>query len=177
MDIGGIPTLLGTETASGTAQINFTSNIDSTYPIYTFVFLNIHPASDGSNFQFQAGTSYNTTITSTYFGAKHTGGGADGGVAYLVANVLVQSTDWQNLFHEMDHDNTSSVCGMLHIYNPSSTTYMKHWMCVTQGVANSDISFNNFSQGYLNTTSAITAVGFKCTSNTDAGVIKMYGVK
>ena len=72
----GKMTLLQTQTASSSASISFTSNIDSTYPIYLFKFINIHPATDGANLTFQGNavgeSGYNETITSTYVNAYHT---------------------------------------------------------------------------------------------------------
>jgi len=62
----GTPTLISTQTASGSASISFTG-IDSTYDVYQFEFINIHPATDSVNLQFQCstdgGSSYGVTLT------------------------------------------------------------------------------------------------------------------
>ena len=176
--IGPTMVLISSQDGSGSSQVNFTSGIDSTYDVYMFVFVNIHPQNDGANFWFQAGSSYNTTITSCYFRANHGENNAGGTVAYAAANDLNQETGWQILFHEMDNDNDSSVNGILYLYSPSSTTYVKNWYCTTQGVQNSAWTQQCFSSGYFNTTSAISQVGFKCASgNMESGTIYLYGMK
>ena len=176
--IGPTMVLISSQDGSGSSQVNFTSGIDSTYDVYMFVFVNIHSQNDGANFWFQAGGSYNTTITSSYFRANHGENDGGGTVAYAAANDLNQETGWQILFHEMDNDNDSSVNGVLYLYSPSSTTYVKQWNCTMQGVQNSAWTQNTFSAGYFNTTSAITQVGFKCASgNMESGTIYLYGMK
>ena len=176
--IGPTMVLISSQDGSGSSQVNFTSGIDSTYDVYMFVFVNIHPQNDGANFWFQAGSSYNTIITSCYFRANHGENNAGGTVAYAAANDLNNETGWQILFHEMDNDNDSSVNGILYLYSPSSTTYVKNWYCTTQGVQNSAWTQQCFSSGYFNTTSAISQVGFKCASgNMESGTIYLYGMK
>ena len=176
--IGPTMVLISSQDGSGSSQVNFTSGIDSTYDVYMFVFVNIHPQNDGANFWFQAGGSYNTTITSSYFRANHGEDNSGGSLADAsAANAQAQGTGWQILFHEMDNDNDSNVGGILYLYSPSSTTYVKQWNCTMQGVQNSAWTQNTFSAGYFNTTSAITQVGFKCASgNMESGTIKMYGI-
>ena len=46
---GGSFNLISTQTASGSANINFTSGIDSTYKEYIFKLINIHPATDNTH--------------------------------------------------------------------------------------------------------------------------------
>ena len=175
---GAGPKLILSQDGSGSSQVNFTSGIDSTYDVYMFVFVNIHSQNDGANFWFQAGGSYNTTITSSYFRANHGEDNSGGSLADAsAANAQAQGTGLQILFHEMDNDNDSNVGGILYLYSPSSTTYVKQWNCTMQGVQNSAWTQNTFSAGYFNTTSAITQVGFKCASgNMESGTIKMYGI-
>ena len=174
---GSAQVLLSTQTASDSASLSFTSGIDSTYKEYVFEFININPATDGADFQFQAGASYNTTITSTYFRANHGEGDGGGTLAYQTGEDQAQGTNYQNIFHELDNDADSSASGELHLFNPSSTTYVKNWYCITQGVQNSEWSMENFSAGYFNTTSALTQVQFKASSGNFDGKIKMYGMK
>ena len=173
---GGALNLLSTQTASDSASLSFTSGIDSTYKEYVFKFININPATDGADFQFQAGASYDTTITSTYFRANHGEGGSGGTLAYQTGEDQAQGTSYQNIFHELDSDADSSASGELHLFNPSSTTYVKNWYCTTQGVQNSAWTMENFSAGYFNTTSALTQIQFKMSSGNFDGKIKMYGV-
>ena len=177
----GAMTLLATETASSSATISFTSGIDSTYKEYIFKFYDIHPATDNVNFSFQAdtgtNTSYNQTITSTYFNASHDEADTSTGLNYSGAQDLAQSTNFKRIASGQDNDNDSCVVGTLHLYEPSSSTFVKHFICTTQMVYNGPYSAENFTAGYFNTTTALTRVQFKMSSgNIDAGTIKMYGV-
>ena len=177
---GGM-TLLSTQTASSSATISFTSGIDSTYKEYIFKFFNMHPATDQVDFQFQAnaagGSGYNETITSTFFQAYNAEDGSGQSLSYQTGDDLAQGTGFQNLVGDgVDNANDENVSGFLHLFNPSSTTFVKHFI----GKSNSSItgySTNGFFAGYFNTTSAIDEIQFKMSSgNIDAGTIKLYGV-
>ena len=173
---GGAIVLLATQTASSDASLAFTSLIDSTYNEYIFVFDNLHSTNDGANLNFQAGASYNTTITSGAFRAENSESGTNN-FGYAAANVQAQGTGEQMLFHELDNDNDSSVCGELHFFNPSNTTYVKNWFARVSGNKNSDTSMTVFTSGYFNTTSALTQVRFTIASGSiQSGTIRMYGV-
>jgi len=173
-------TLLTTATASSSATLDFTSSIDSTYNSYLFKFIDIHDANSGADFQFQVdtgtNTSYNQTITSTGFLAYHEE--ADNGNALSAhggSAILHQETGFQDLGRSLGNDDDHCLVGQLHLFNPSSTTFVKHFM----GVINETGTGTNqrFVSGYINTTTAITRIRFKMDSgNIDAGTIKMYGV-
>jgi hypothetical protein len=174
--------LLSSQTASASASISFTTGIDSTYKEYQFWFINMHPATDGANFQFNlstdAGSNYNVTKTSTAFSAFHSEAGTDPLLAYATGNDLAQSTSFQNLLNEVGNDNDQSVSGSMSLFNPASTTYVKHFISRTHHSFNLDYPFSSFIAGYGNTTSAINAVQFKMSSgNIDDGTILMYGIK
>jgi hypothetical protein len=169
--------LLATQTASSDASLAFTSLIDSTYKEYIFSFENMHSTNDGANFTFQAGASYNTSITSTAFRSENSDSGSNNFGA-APANAQGNGTGEQMMYHEMDNDNDSCVSGVLHLFNPSSTTYVKNWYSRVQGSKNSDTSMEVYTAGYLNTTSALTQVRFTIASGSiQSGTIKMYGVK
>jgi len=177
--------LLATETASDSATVSFTSGIDSTYKEYVFKFINMHPATDAVNFQFQAstntGSSYGVTNTSTAFTAYHQENGADTHFAYDTGADEAQTTNFirLNIGSNIGNGNDESFSGHLHLYNPSSTTFVKHWMCTGNFHDSSSTAFsvNPRTAGYFNTTTAIDAIQFKMHSgNIDAGTIKMYGV-
>ena len=179
---GGTLVLLSTQTASASANISFTTGIDSTYDEYIFKFINIHPAT-GGNFQFNmstdGGSSYNVTKTSTSVKAQHQeDGGGTATVSYDGGVDLVQSTNYQILVENTGADADLGCSGYLHLFEPSSTTFVKHFISttsMTNGVVpRADVWY---MAGYGNTTSAINAIDFKMSSgNIDAGVIKMYGV-
>ena len=128
--------LLATETASSSATLDFTSDIDSTYKEYIFTFNNMHPATDAVEFEFQAdtgtNTSYNQTITSTTFSAYHTEADDSAALSYAGGRDIAQGTTFQTLTHGLDNDNDSCCAGTLHIFNPSSTTFIKHFLITKQ---------------------------------------------
>jgi hypothetical protein len=180
---GGSLVKISEQTASASDSISFTSGIDSTYRTYLFKYISMHPSNDGVNFQFQGstdgGSNYNTTMTTTYFDSIHREDDAGGSIQYQAANDLAQSTSYQNLARSTDNDNDSNISGELWLYNPSSTTYVKHFMNRLNHTFNStpQHTMDTFVAGYFNTTSAINAVDFKMSSgDIDDGTITMYGI-
>jgi len=178
---GGAMTLLQTQTASSSSTIDFTSNIDSTYDEYCFKFINIHPATDNTVFQFQSdtgtNTNYNQTITSSSFYSRHDEDGTDGQVAYDTVEDQAQGTSFQTLAYSIGNGNDECASGYLCIFNPSSTTFVKHFMSHANLYHRSDRSQTSTNAGYFNTSTALTRFRFKMSSgNIDSGVIKLYGI-
>ena len=183
----GSMTLIKEQTASSSASISFVDGssdvvLDSTYPIYKFEFINCHPATNEANFTFQAstdgGSNYNTTLTSSYFEAYHAEAGDAQGLGYEANKDLAQSTSFQPLFWSSGSDNDESGNGTLHLFDPSSTTFVKHFIHTGSHNVNYDYAIHTHASGYFNTTSAINAVQFKYSSgNIDSGTIKLYGIK
>ena len=182
---GGAMTLLETQTASSSSTISFTSGIDSTYDEYVFKFYDIHAATDNADLQFNGSDdtsshSYDITKTTTNFRSYHFEGDDAAAIQYQTSNDLAQSTGFQNFFGDdgVGNDNDQSAVGYMHLFNPSDTTFVTHFMAVTNMAHASDISVQNFMAGYFNTTAAITAIQFKFdTGNIDAGDICLYGIK
>jgi adenine-specific DNA methylase len=176
-------TLISSQTASASASISFTTGIDSTYKAYKFVFVNIHPSADDSNFQFNvstdSGSNYNVTKTTTAFRAAHNEADNDAVVGYNTGDDLAQSTAFQTLTHvEIGNDNDQNLGGTLTLFNPSSTTYVKHFIAQAASTYSADYIINTFHAGYMNTTSAVNAIRFQMSSgNIDAGTIYLYGIK
>jgi hypothetical protein len=176
--------LISSQTASASASISFTTGIDSTYKEYQFWFINIHPQTNDVDFQFNlstdGGSNYNVTKTTTHFRAYHDEGGTTTALAYNDASDLAQSTAYQTLGDgsALGGDADQNISGSLILFNPSSTTYVKHFI-----IRNSESHEANFAidvniAGYANTTSAINAVQFKMSSgNIDDGIILMFGIK
>jgi len=184
---GGVWTKIKTLTASGDSDLSFVDGtddvvLDSTYPIYLFKFINIHPSADDQVSQFNlsidSGSNYNVTKTSTFFRSYHFEDDSDSGLGYQTGDDLAQSTAAQQLVNSCSgNDNDQSMSGYLHLFNPSSTTFVKHYIACTNYATCNDTSTNNFIAGYGNTTSAIDAVQFSMSSgNIDAGKIKLYGL-
>ena len=163
----GSLTHIATQTPSSSASVSFTSGIDSTYKEYIFYFVNLHPSS-GQKFQFQGdtgtNTNYNQTITSTSFNAYHDEGDSYTALEYRTDADQAQGTSFNDLTNYMvATESDSSLTGFLHIFNPSSTTFVKHFISRTQ-IMNGTSSFysiQNFHAGYFNTTSALTRFQFK----------------
>jgi hypothetical protein len=179
-------TFISSQTASASATISFTTGINSTYKAYKFVFVNIHPSALSASFQFNlstdSGSNYNVTKTTTFFRPTHREDGTDGGLSYITSLDLAQSTAFQNLTQGLGDgvtiSNDASVSGFLTLFNPSSTTYVKHFIAEMQHMHNNDYSMDAFVAGYGNTTSAVNAIQFKFTSgNIDDGKIYLYGIK
>ncbi len=178
----GAMTLISEQTASSSASVSFTTGIDSTYPIYKFEFINIHPATDNTHLQFQGnasgGSGYNETITSTYFFSYHYESDSGADVGYATGADQAQGTSFQSLIENIGNDNDHNGSGELYLFNPSSTTFVKHFIARVQASAGNNYSRDDYSAGYFNTTSAIDEIQFKMSSgNIDFGTIKLYGIK
>jgi hypothetical protein len=178
---GGAMTLISEQTASSSATISFTSGIDSTYDSYVFKFINIHPATDNVRFQYNGstdgGSNYNVTKTSTAFYAYHNESDSDTTLAYSAGGDLAQGTGFQDIVLSMGNGADENASGEIILYNPSSTTFVKHWISRTASYSYQDYAYDWYTAGYMNTTSAVNAIQFKMTSgNIDSGVIKLYGI-
>ena len=173
--------LISEQTASSSATIDFTSDIDSTYKEYIFKFIDIHPATNGAELTFQSdtgtNTNYNQTITSTCFETANDEADSATFNSYNTNHDLAQSTSFQTLQLDVGNDNDQSCTGTLHLFDPSNTTFVKHFISTCHAYQKNDYSLTTRIAGYFNTTTAITRVRFKMSSgNIDAGTIKMYGV-
>ena len=172
---------LATQTASSSSTLDFTSSIDSTYNIYKFRFVNIHSSATAElRFQGNAagGSDFNETMTTTYFVSRHDENGSNGTLGYDTGNDQGNGTDFQRLADNFGTDDDSSLCGELFLFDPSSTTSVKHFFAITQYYQSAIPRTNNtFVSGYFNTTSAIDEIQFKMSSgNIDSGTIEMYGI-
>ena len=155
--------------------------LDNTYKEYMFVYNNIHPATDNVqflvNFSIDGGSNYNVTKTSTYFHAYHNEAGDSEALGYFTSGDLAQSTSYQQIVNQVGNGNDESVSGFMRLFEPSNTTFVKHFTCTSNFYAYNNYTQNPFVAGYANTTSAINAVDFKMESgNMDAGTISLYGV-
>src|SRR6056300_125862 len=180
----GSMVLLSEQTASASANISFTSGIDSTYPIYKFEFINVHPQNDAVNFQFNlstdGGSNYIVTKTTTSVYAFQDEAGGSTGLGYHTPTDLAQSTAFQQLNNTggIGNDNDQSLSGTLQIFNPSSATFVKHFIACTNQYQNANNTIEAFIAGYGNTTNSVDAVRFQMSSgNIDSGKIKLYGIK
>jgi len=174
-------TLIATATASASSTLSFTSGIDSTYDAYEFRFTNMHPATNGVDFRFQvnaAGASgFNETMTTTVFRAAHDEADSATTLTYQTSDDQAQGTGYQSIGNYGGNDNDQAVSGVLTLYAPSSTTYVKHFTARATDHMAHDQAGDFFVAGYINVTAAIDEISFAMSSgNIDAGTIKMYGV-
>ena len=163
------------------SSIDITSGIDSTYDVYEFIFTNIHPQTDDKDFEFQvnaaAGSGFNENITSTFFATWHDEGDSSTHLGYRTAEDQAEGNAYQTLYDRVDSANDAATSGILTLYAPSSTTYVKHFVSRLNGMHADSYTMECHAVGYINTTSAIDEISFKFESgNIDAGVIKMYGL-
>ena len=179
-------THIKTLTASSSATLSFVDGsddvvLDSTYPIYLFKYINCHPATDEASFTvgFRDGsTDYDAPKTTTIFRAYQDEGGSASSLGYHASADIAQGTGFQTLDYGVDNDADSCCSGEMYLFNPSSTTFVKHFLARGNTVQEADITRADHVAGYCNTTTAIDAVQFKFSSgNIDAGTIKLYGIK
>ena len=181
----GAMTLIKTLTASGSSTLSFVDGssdvvLDNTYPVYLFKFFNIHPAST-QPFLFQGstdtGSSYGVTMTSSAFRAYHNEAGTSTSLSADTGNDQAQATGFQKLHGNIVNSNDHGGSGEMYFFNPSSTTFVKHFLIKTIRYSSNNFQAQQYCAGYFNTTSAIDAIVFQMSSgNIDSGTIKLYGV-
>ena len=182
----GSMTLIKKLTASSSATLSFVDGsssvvLDNTYKEYLFTFNNLHPQNDTIqlmvNYSIDGGSNYNVTKTSTFFLSRHQETGGSSELSYKTGQDLAQSTSNQQLTVDTDNDNDSGISGYLQLFNPSNTTFVKHWISRVQSVQTNAHSMEHYTAGYVNSTSAVDAVQFTVSSgNIDAGDICLYGI-
>ena len=179
--VTGDVVLIESQTASDDTTLDFTSGIDSTYGEYIFGFYNINPASDGATFQFQfnvAGASgFDETITSTFFMAYHNENDAETSLTYATGGDQAQGTAYQQFAYAPSNAADASLSGKLFLFNPSNTTYVKHFHGRNSEASSQVRNYDNYVAGYVNATAAVDEISFKFSTGNFDGTIKMWGVK
>ena len=167
-------------TSSGAASSSFTSGIDSTYKLYIFRWHDVNPGTDGAiltiNFSTDGGSNYNMTKTTTFFTAEHNEADDSAALSYKAGNDLAQSTSAQKITGTIANDADASAAGELFLFNPSSTTYVKHFYSRSANLEAADFAQDQYIGGYVNSTSDIDAVQFAISAGVMDSVITMYGV-
>ena len=182
----GALTLIKTLTASSSSTLYFVNGssdvvLDSTYKEYIFIFNNIHPSEDNRNFGFtmsvDGGSNYNVAKTTSFIYAYHDETDGYSGLTYHTGKDLTQGTGNQMVLVETGNDNDQSGSGYMHLFNPSSTTFVKHFIAFGNSYEATNNNQNSFVSGYGNTTSAVNAIQFSMSSgNIDAGTVQLFGV-
>ena len=179
---GSAQALISTTTiSSSVASVDITTGIDSTYKLYKWEFINIHPATEEYYLEFQVNasgqTGFDEAMTTTMFRARHGENGSSGELEYRTSMDQANGTVYQPMGGPgAEADEATS--GFLFIANPASTTLVKQFWGEQQSANWDSYTWNTFFGGYVNITSAITEISFKMASgDIDGGIIKMYGLK
>ena len=184
---GGSMTFIKKLTASSSASLSFVDGssdvvLDNTYKEYVFIFKDIHPATNGVTFTFQvstdSGSSYGVSTTSTYFNAYHSESGANA-LNYEAIADIANATSEVPIIREdkLSSDNDHCGVGIMRLFNPASTTFVKHYIVRTQANHEAEYSMDSYIGGFINSTSAVDAIRFKVSSgNIDSGTISLYGI-
>jgi len=172
--------LLATETASSSDTISFTSGIDSTYKEYIIKFIDVHPATDSAILQCNGrdgGSSFDATKTTTFFYAYHDEADSDTALEYNASYDIAQSTSVFRISNVLGNGNDESYSGTMHLFDPSNTTFVKHFIVRSSMYQSGSYSFDINVAGYFNVTAAIDGLQFSMSSGAiDAGTFKLYGV-
>ena len=178
--------LIKTITASSDATISFVDGasdvvLDNTYKEYMFIFNNIHPETNSQYFGFKGsintGSAYGVATTSTVFRAYHDEADSATDLEYEGSADLAQGTGQIPVSTSVGNGNDESCSGYLHLFDPSNTTFVKHFVAEVQGYQGGDYSIMHYTGGYINTTSAVDAIQFSFASgDIDAGDIQLFGV-
>jgi len=178
-------TLIKTLTASSSSTLSFVDGssdvvLDSTYPIYLFKFINIHPETNSKELRFNgstdSGSNYNVTKTSTSFEVAHYEDASLTNFRYRTDQDQAQSTAFHPLIADIGNLDDECAVGYMYLFNPSSTTFVKHFIARVNAYQGENYTVDNYTAGYGNTTSSVDAVRFQMSSGTFDGIIKMYGV-
>jgi len=185
---GGAWTKIATITASSDSVINLVDGassviLDSTYPIYCVMIYGLHPATDNEELLFQGsidgGSNYNVSLGTTYAQTwkQAVGGTADGGHDYNSSRDNSFQTGYVILCNGVGNGADEQAVGQLWFYNPSSTTFKKHFLWNSVAYQGTDYIVWETVSGVFNSTSAVDAISFKMDSgNIDAGKFVLFGV-
>ena len=175
-------TLITTNTlvAGDSASTASFTGLDSTYKLYVFKFYDVNPVTNAATLSINgsddgSGHSYDIAKTTTFFRSINNEAGSTAKIQYMTANDLAQGTGVANIVESIGNGADESCAGELFLFNPSNATYVKHFYCTNHSYHDSDFAATHYVGGYFNTTAAITAIQFACSSNMD-GVFKLYGV-
>lgn len=177
-------TKISEQSVTGVSGVNFTSGIDSTYKLYKLEYMSVNPAASSASvwFEFQAnqssGSGWNEQVVGTFFKSQHYVGGStnlsyDGGAD-------TQGTDFIKLFQGVGPGATENLSGELYLFNPSGTTYVKHWWSVNNGIYGPYTNrgaVRNMVGGYFDVAVAIDEIRFKFSDDGNFdGYFSLWGL-
>ena len=175
--------LISTQTVargSTPTSVDFTSGIDSTYNHYIFLFYNVEISYNGSQLRFYASSDGGSTwgITKTGVGWYGRNTAADSQSGPTLIDSTHNTANPQNFNYQQGGNAPSNetAVGQFHLWNPASTTYVKHYYIRTSTYISIDGNAQQFTSGYLDTTSAINAIRFDSVQgDIYGGKFKLYG--
>ena len=186
----GVMTHIKTQTTTGASDIQFingTSDVvfDSTYPIYVLKFINCDTTTHQNvyiNFTDDTSShSFDLNMTTTAFVAEHSEN--DSSVARLDYSESYDVANGTNAYifninkGGMSSGSDSSASGEIYFFNPSSTTFVKHFMLRINSMSEYPGSTDQYVAGYVNTTAAVTGFKFHGVGGNMTGTYKLYGIK
>ena len=164
------------------AAVDFDSGITSAYGEYIFRFYNVNPVTDAAALNFHGSTdggdNYGVEKTTTFgpYANVDEANGSNTNFGYHTSKD-VDGTDPQPLSYSLGNGADEHIAGEIHLFDPASTVYQKHFQGRTVEYLNINYAGQNYMAGYFNTTSAITAIKFAMSSGNMDGKFKMWGVK
>ena len=180
--------------ASSSSTLSFVDgsnsvDLDNTYKTYYFKFVNIHASGSSGDLVFQGnaagGSGFNETITSTVFQSAHSEDNTTNAeIGYTGSADQANGTGFQIISATVGNGNDECVSGVLILYDPSNTTFVKHFMIKTNDIEATNYLENRLQGGYFNTTSAINNIIFRFYTDTglgtsvqiQGGTIDLFGV-
>ena len=177
---GGSMTFISKVTSDGSDDdLSFTSGIDSTYKEYLFILNNIHSEADDTALQvnFRDGsTAFDAPKSTTFFWSYHDEADTQTALVYVAGSDVHNGTGGQFLGN-LGFDNDQAYSGYLHLFNPSSTTFIKQFIARGNWSSSGNFTADGYVGGYCNTTTAIDGVQFKMASDEiQGGTISLYGI-
>jgi len=186
----GKMTLIKEQTASSDSSIQFINGsssvvFDSTYPIYVLKFINCDTTTHQNVYiDFTDDTSshsFDLNMTTTAFVAEHSED--DSSVARLDYSESYDEANGTSAYifninkGGMDSGSDSSASGEIYFFNPSSTTFVKHFILRVNSMSEYPGSTDQHVAGYVNTTAAVTGFKIYGAGGNMTGTYKLYGIK
>ena len=166
---------------SNVAFVQGSDGVDfSTYPVYIFKFMNIHASINNTDFLVSfrdGGSDYDATVHTTMFSSRHNEADSDAAIGYENSQHEANSNGTAKLSVGVGTGGDESTSGEMYLFNPSSTTFVKHFISTFSIVHHAEYNYNWYKAGYINTATAIDAVKFTMNSGAIGdGTIKLYGI-
>ena len=121
-------------------------------------------------------SGFNEVMTTTFWYNQHSENGVTAYDEYDASLDQSSGAAYQGITRQMGGDADESSVGIFYLYNPASTTYVKHFQSRMNSYHSSTYSMDFIVAGFINVTAAITQIDFKPSGGVFDGKIKMYGI-